>query len=467
MTETLFAKDRRSLFHAVSSIADTAKAGPFVLTEGKGSMVTDEHGRDYLDMGAGLWCVNLGYGREEVAEAVAEATRKLSFQHLFGGAASAPAIELADRLLTLFRERAKAPHMARVFFGSSGSDANDTAYKTVLYYHNLIGQPQKKKVISRHGAYHGLTYAAGSLTGIPAYHKAFNMPAPGVLHVDAPHYYRGARPGESEVDFSARMVTELRATIEREGPETIAAFWAEPVMGTGGVIPPPQGYFEGVQQLLAEHDILFVVDEVITGFGRTGEWFGTGRYDLKPDIVNLAKGLTSAYQPLSATIVGDRIWNVLESNSPAVGAFMHGFTYSGHPVCCAAALAVLEIMEREEIVDPVAARGERLLAGLKARLKGHPFIGDIRGAGLMVGIEYLADPATRRDFAGMAGHKIVAAYARDEGVLSRALPWMPVTSFSPPLVITDAELDEAVERYARGAERALSQLESAAAANAS
>ncbi|MWV29266.1 aspartate aminotransferase family protein [Aurantiacibacter rhizosphaerae] len=464
MTDNLSAKDKRSLFHAVSSIADTASSGPFVLSHGKGSTVTDEHGRDYIDMGAGLWCVNIGYGRDEVADAVAQATRQLSFQHLFGGAASAPAIELADRLLTLFRERANAPHMARVFFGSSGSDANDTAYKMVLHYHNLIGKPQKKKVISRHGAYHGLTYAAGSLTGIPAYHKAFDMPAHGVLHVDAPHYYRGAMAGESEADFAARMVAQLRDTIEREGPETIAAFWAEPVMGTGGVIPPPQGYFEGVQQLLAQHDILFVADEVITGFGRTGEWFGTGRYDLKPDIVNLAKGLTSAYQPLSATIVGDRIWDVLEGASAQHGAFMHGFTYSGHPVCCAAALAVLDIMESESIVDPVAAKGERLLASLKQRLKDHPFVGDIRGAGLMVAIEYLADPATKRDFAGMAGHKIVAAHVREEGVLSRALPWMPVTSLSPPLVIADAELDEAIERYAKGAERALPQLESAASA---
>ncbi|MEP7348415.1 MAG: aminotransferase class III-fold pyridoxal phosphate-dependent enzyme [Sphingorhabdus sp.] len=462
MIATLAVKDQRSLFHPVTSIADNANAGPFVLTGGKGSIVTDERGRDYIDMGAGLWCVNIGYGRSEVADAIAEATRTLSFQHLFGGAASAPAIELADRLLSLFRARANAPHMARVFFGSSGSDANDTAYKLVLYYHNLIGKPMKKKVISRHGAYHGLTYAAGGLTGIPAYHKAFDMPTAGILHVDAPHHYRGANAGECEADYAARLVADLRATIEQEGPETIAAFWAEPVMGTGGVIPPPAGYFNGVQQLLAEHDILFVADEVITGFGRTGSWFGTGHYALKPDIVNLAKGLTSAYLPLSATIVGNRIWDVLENTSADTGAFMHGFTYSGHPVCCAAALAVLDIMEREDIIDPVAAKGERLLAGLKERLKGHPFVGDIRGAGLMLGVEYLADPRTRRDFPALNGHKIVAAQARDEGILTRALPWMPVTAFSPPLVITDDELDQALERYVKAAEAALPRLEAVA-----
>ncbi|WP_157410344.1 aminotransferase family protein [Sphingobium xenophagum] len=464
MNASLAMKDQRSLFHAVTSIADNASAGPFVLTKGKGCIVTDEHGRDYIDMGAGLWCVNIGYGRSEVADAIADATRSLNFQHLFGGAASVPAIELADRLLTLFRTRANAPEMARVFFGSSGSDANDTAYKLVLYYHNLIGKPLKKKVISRQGAYHGLTYAAGSLTGIDAYHKAFDMPAPGVLHVEAPHYYRGERPGESEADFSARLVADLRATIEREGPDTIAAFWAEPVMGTGGVIPPPTGYFEGVQKLLAEHEILFVADEVITGFGRTGSWFGTGHYGLKPDIVNLAKGITSAYLPLSATIISNRIWDVLEHTSATAGAFMHGFTYSGHPVCCAAALAVLDIMESEDVVGPVVAKGERLLAGLRSRLKDHPFVGDIRGVGLMAGVEYMADPAAKRDFAGMAGHKIVAGHARTEGILTRALPWMPVTAFSPPLIISDAELDEALDRYVAAAERAIPALEAMASA---
>lgn len=462
MTPSLAEMDRRSLFHAVTSIADNAAAGPFVLTRGSGCTVTDAQGRDYIDMGAGLWCVNIGYGRGEVADAIADATRGLSFQHLFGGAASAPAIELADRLVTLFRTRANAPHMARAFFGSSGSDANDTAYKLVLYYHNLIGKPRKKKVISRMGAYHGLTYAAGSLTGIPAYHTAFDMPAPGIIHVEAPHYYRGARPGESEEEFSRRLVADLRAVIEREGPDSIAAFWAEPVMGTGGVIPPPAGYFEGVQALLAEFDILFVVDEVITGFGRTGEWFGTGRYDLKPDIVNLAKGITSAYLPLSATLVGERMWEVLERTSAQAGAFMHGFTYSGHPVVCTAAMAVLDIMEREEIVAPVASRGERLLAGLQERLAGNPIVGDVRGSGLMVGVEFLADPAAQRDFAGMAGHKLVAARAREAGVLTRALPWTPVTSFSPPLVITEAEIDRAIDLYAGAVEAAMPAMRAAA-----
>jgi adenosylmethionine-8-amino-7-oxononanoate aminotransferase len=461
-TLSLAEMDRRSLFHAVTSIADIEANGPFVIKGGKGSVVTDEAGRDYIDMGAGLWCVNIGYGRTEVADAVGTATRDLCFQHLFGGAASAPAINLADQVLTLFKEQANAPHMARVFFGSSGSDANDTAYKLVRYYHNLLGKPLKKRVISRQGGYHGLTFAAGSLTGIPGYHKAFDMPIEGIFHAEAPHYYRGAWAGETEQDFSNRLVADLRALIEREGPETIAAFWAEPVMGTGGVIPPPEGYFEGVQALLAEYEILFVADEVITGFGRTGQWFATGRYNLKPDMVILAKGLTSAYQPLSATLVADRVWDVLHRTSAEAGTFMHGFTYSGHPVACAAGLAVLEIMEREKMVAPVAAKGERLIRGLRERLQDNPFVGDIRGAGLMIGIEYVADRATKRDFAGGSGHKIVAGKARQAGVLTRALPWMPVTSFSPPLTITDAQIDQAIDLYAGAVETAMPELETAA-----
>jgi adenosylmethionine-8-amino-7-oxononanoate aminotransferase len=288
------------------------------------------------------------------------------------------------------------------------------------------------------------------------------MPIEGIFHAEAPHYYRGAQAGETEQDFSNRLVGDLRALIEREGPETIAAFWAEPVMGTGGVIPPPEGYFEGVQALLAEYEILFVADEVITGFGRTGQWFATGRYNLKPDMVILAKGLTSAYQPLSATLVADRVWDVLHRTSAEAGTFMHGFTYSGHPVACAAGLAVIEIMEREKMVAPVAAKGERLIRGLRERLQVNPFVGDIRGAGLMVGVEWVADRATKRDFAGGGGHKLVAGKARQAGVLTRALPWMPVTSFSPPLTITDAQIDQAIDLYAGAVEAAMPELETAA-----
>lgn len=455
--------DRSSLFHPITSIADNNRLGPLIFRSGHGVELEGMDGRRYLDMGAGLWCVNLGYGREDLPRIAEQAMAQLPFQHLFGSAASPPAIELADRLLNLFREKASAPDMARCFFGTSGSDANDTAYKLVRYYHNLIGKPTKKKIISRIGAYHGLTHAAAGLTGIASYHKMFDVPLEGILHVSCPHYYRFGRPGESEAEFSARLIQELRDLIEREGPDTIAAFWAEPVMGTGGVMPPPCGYFEGVQAVLAEYDILFIVDEVITGFGRTGDWFASGRYNLKPDLVNLAKGLTSAYLPLSATLVGDRIWSVLEATSSEAGPFMHGFTYSGHPVCCAVGLATLDIMEREDIVSPVAAAGAYLIDRLRSRVGDNPFVGDIRGDGLMIGVEFMAERESRRDFeVSFGAHRIVAARSRDLGLLTRALPFAPVTAFSPPLIVSNDEIDVAVDRFAEAIEQSMPQLSEAA-----
>jgi L-2,4-diaminobutyrate transaminase len=458
-TPSLADMDRQSLFHPVTSIADHNRTGPTIYSRASGVRMIDHLGRDLIDMGAGLWCVNIGYGRVELADAAATAMRDLSFQHLFGSAASEPAIRLADRLLNLFRDEAGVPDMARVFFGTSGSDANDTAFKLVHYYNNLLERPQKKKIISRLGGYHGVSYASGSLTGIPAYHKAFDLPVAGVVHAACPHHYRFGLPGESETAFAERMVADLRATIQREGPETVAAFIAEPVMGTGGVLLPPQGYFEGVQKLLDEFDILFIVDEVITGFGRTGHWFGSGKYRLKPDIVSLAKGVTSAYFPLSASIVSERIWRVLEENSPTTGAFMHGFTYSGHPVGCAVAMANLDILENEGLVQRSRRLGPYLVDRLRARIGDNPFVGDIRGAGLMVAVEFVADRETRREFApGTAPHRVVAKRAFENGVLTRALPFVPVTSFSPPLCVTEAEIDEAVERYANALDDVLPSL---------
>jgi len=339
--------DRQSLFHPVTALADHLKNGPMILSDGHGVTVKDQHGRDLLDLGAGLWCVNIGYGRPEIAEAAAEAIRNLSYYHLFSSASNEPIIRLADRVLTLFREKADAGHLSKVFFGCSGSDANDTNFKLVRYYNNILGRPQKKKIISRLGAYHGLTYAAGSMTGIPSYHKAFDMPIEGVLHTSCPHYFRFGKPGEDEDAFTTRMVGDLKDMIAREGADTIAAFIAEPIMGTGGVFLPPKGYFEHVQAVLAENDILFIADEVITGFGRTGSWFATGLYNLKPDIVTLAKGITSAYFPVSASVISERMWNVLLNASPEYGPVMHGFTYSGHPVGGAIGVANLDIMERE------------------------------------------------------------------------------------------------------------------------
>lgn len=455
--------DRDCLLHPLTSIADQQKNGPMIVSDGRGVTVEDQHGREHIDCGSGLWCVNIGYGRQELADTAAKAITDLSYHHLFGAASNEPIIRLADKVLNLFHERADARQLSKVFFGTSGSDANDTNFKLVRYYNNLRGKPEKKKIIGRLGGYHGLTFAAGSLTGIPAYHKAFDMPVEGVLHTSCPHYYRFHKDGESETEFTDRLIAELVEMIEREGADTIAAFIAEPVMGTGGVFLPPQGYFERVQEVLKANDILFIADEVITGFGRLGAWFATGFYNLKPDIVTLAKGITSAYFPVSGSMISEEIWDVLRDKSEEMGPLMHGFTYSGHPVGGAIGVANLEIMEREGLIENSARMGIYFLDRLRDRVGDHPYVGDVRGQGLMMAVEFVADKETRRPFDIKDGaHKIVAAKAAEQGVLSRALPYIEVTAFSPPLIITKDEINEAVDRYARGLEAATPDLETLA-----
>jgi L-2,4-diaminobutyrate transaminase len=455
--------DRQSLIHPATSIADHLKNGPTIIAGGSGVRLKDRQGRELIDCGAGLWCVNIGYGRAELGEAAAQAMRDLGYYHTFASHSNEAIIRLADRVLSLFREKAGAGHLSKIFFGTSGSDANDTNYKLVRYYNNLRGRPQKKKVISRLGSYHGLTYAAASLTGIAAFHKAFDLPIEGVFHTSCPHFYRFAESGEDEDAFTTRMVSDLEALIAREGAATIAAFIAEPIMGTGGGFLPPKGYFARVQEVLAKNDILFIADEVITGFGRTGSWFATGLYNLKPDIVTLAKGITSAYFPLSASVISEDIWAVLRDASPEFGPLMHGFTYSGHPVGGAVGLANLAIMEREGLVENSAAMGAYLRDRLHDRLGDNPFVGDIRGAGLMVAVEFVADKKARRFFDPQTQvHRLVARTVLEEGVLVRALPYGEIISFSPPLCITRREIDEVVERVIRGLERALPELRESA-----
>ncbi len=451
--------DRQSFFHPTTSIAEHLRDGPTIIAGGTGVRLRDRRGRELIDCGAGLWCVNVGYGRAELGDAAARAMAELGYYHTFSAYSNEPIIRLADRLLTLFREKAGVPGLARVFFGTSGSDANDTNFKLVRYYNNLRGRPQKKKIIARLGAYHGLTYAAGSLTGIAAFHRAFDLPVAGVLHTACPHFYRFARPGENEAAFTDRLIADLEALIAREGPDTIAAFIAEPVMGTGGALVPPKDYFARVGRLLAEHDILLIADEVITGFGRTGVWFASALYGLQPDLVTLAKGLTSAYFPLSASLVGERIWSVLREASPHSGPVMHGFTYSGHPVGGAVAMANLDIIENEQMVENAAQMGPYLRQCLRQRIGDHPFVGDIRGEGLMIGVEFVADKQTRRFFApDSQPQRLVARNAFDEGLLVRALGFTDTVSFSPPLCIGPAEIDEAVERFARALARTMPEL---------
>jgi L-2,4-diaminobutyrate transaminase len=392
-TSTLETLDKERVLHPSTSIVDHLRTGPRIMTEGSGVMLTDASGRRYLDAFAGLWCVNIGYGRTEVSDAIAAQSRRLGYYHTFSSMSNEPQIRLADRLLGMVPGR-----MSKVFFANSGSEANDTQVKLVWYYNNLRGKPRKKKIISRLGAYHGSTVASASLTGLPTFHRAFDLPLPTVLHTKAPDFYRDAAPGTTEEAYAASLVAELEALIEREGPDTVGAFIAEPVMGTGGVLVPPRTYFDRVQALLRKHDILMIADEVICGFGRLGRPFGSHVYDIEPDLMTVAKGLTSGYFPLSGVIVSERVWSVLQAGSPEVGAFAHGFTYSGHPVGAAAALANLDILIGEDLIGNAARTGAYMQAALRDRIAGLPLVGDVRGVGLMAGIQLMADRATRRPF---------------------------------------------------------------------
>jgi L-2,4-diaminobutyrate transaminase len=453
MGRNLSALDRASLLHPFTSIADHLETGPRVMSEGDGLLLRDSEGREYLDAMSGLWCVNVGYGRTEIADAMAAQARRLPYYHSFASSGNEPAIECAARLLEL-----APPGMSKVFFGTSGSDANDTQLRLIWYYNHVRGRPEKRKIIARRGGYHGSSVATASLTGLAQLHDGFGLPLDGFLHVSRPHYYRDAAPGQSEAAFSAALARELDERILSEGPETVAAFFAEPVMGAGGVIPPPEGYFEAIQEVLRVHDVLLVADEVICGFGRLGTWWGSQRYDLAPDLMTLAKGLTSGYAPLSACLISERVWDGLRDGAEGRGPLAHGYTYSGHPVCTAAALANLEILEREKLVENSARMGERLHQRLRESLADHPHVGDVRGVGLIAGVELVADPSTREAFAsergvGALAHRLLL----EEGLITRPLGGDTI-ALCPSLSIDAATVEDLIARLVRGLERLSSSL---------
>lgn len=450
--------DRDSVLHPATALSQHLADGPFVIESGQGVNITDVDGKVYLDAMAGLWCTNVGFGRAELARAAAEEMTKLGYWHTFSGASNPPQIQLADRLLALLHEGGGFPRASRVFFGLSGSDANDTQVKLVRYYNNLRGRPEKKKILSRQLAYHGVTLAAASLTGIPVFHKAFDLPLDGVVFLSTPHHYRYAQEGESEEAFSQRLADELEATIEREGPDTVAAMIAEPVMGAGGVLTPPRGYFERIQPILAHHDILLIADEVICGFGRLGSWFGSEHYSLSPDLMSMAKGLTSGYFPLSAAIVSEEIWSVLEAATPEVGVFAHGYTYSGHPVGAAVAMANLDIIENEGLVDNAARVGSYLRARLEDAVGAHSNVGEIRGDGLIMAVELVRDRGSKQSFDLAQGiPKLLAAECREQGLVVRPVPTGHAIAFSPPLCLTESDADRIVEIFSKSLETVLKQ----------
>jgi 4-aminobutyrate--pyruvate transaminase len=436
-------RDQSFHLHPATNLRTVQTEGPFVITRGEGVYIYDDEGRRYLEGMSGLWCASLGFSERRLADAAYRQMCELPFYHSFAGKVPAISTELAERLV-----RMAPAGMGKVLFANSGSEANDTAIKLAWYVNNGLGRPQKKKIISRHRAYHGVTIATASLTGLAFAHDDFDLPIARILHTDSPYYYRGARAGESEEAFATRLADSLEQLILREGPDTVAAFFAEPVMGAGGVIVPPATYFDRIQPILKRYEILFVVDEVICGFGRTGNMFGTQTFNLQPDIITVAKAFSAGYLPISGTLMSNSLYDILVMQSDKLGIFGHGYTYSSHPVPAAVALETLKIYEERDIVAVVRRVGPRLQDAIRS-YSGHPLIGDARGIGLIGAVELVRDKATKQSFNPKAG---VAAYlvrrAQHHGVILRNMPG-DVVAFCPPLIISEAEIDEMMGCFAK------------------
>lgn len=437
------ALDLARLFHPNTNLAAHHENGPLVLDRGEGIYVWDTRGKRYIDGIAGLWCTTLGYGNEELRQAALEQFDKLAFSHLFAGKSHEPGIRLASRLVDL------APFEAsRVFFGNSGSDANDTQIKLVWYYNNAVGRPSKKKIISRHRAYHGTTIASGGLTGLPPFHRGFDLPFSGILHTDCPYAYRNAEPGESEEAYATRLADNLEALILDEGPDTVAAFIAEPFMGVGGVLIPPATYFDKIQAVLTKYDILLIDDEVISGFGRTGNVWGAQTFGMRPDTLTAAKALSSGYLPISAVIVPDFLYEPMIEESGKAGLFGHGFTYSGHPVAAAVALKTLEIYERDGLYEHAAALAPKFQQRLAA-CEDHPLVGESRGVGLAGACELVRDKRTKAAFdASLAIGTKALQFCQQRGLIGRAIG--DSIALCPPYTVSESDIDEMFDLLERG-----------------
>lgn len=440
-TNSLSRRDAAVLLHPYTNAMANDRDGPLVIVRGEGVRVFDEDGNEYIEGMAGLWCASLGFGEHRLAEAAARQMRELPFYHGFSQKSHPPQIELAERLKAL----APVP-MARVFFCNSGSEAIDSAIKLIWYYNNARGRPEKKKIVSRFKAYHGVTVAAASATGVPLNQAGFDLPIDRFLHTDMPHHYRYALPGESEEAFATRCADNLEKLIVAEGPDTVAAFFAEPVMGAGGVIVPPATYFESIQAVLEKYDVLFLADEVICGFGRTGEMWGSQTFGLRPDLLTCAKALSSGYLPIAALMVSGEIYETIAPRTEELGSFGHGFTYSGHPVPAAVAVETLKIYEEIDLI----ARVKQVAPGFQRRLRAlgdHPLVGEVSAVGLVGAVELVADreAGTPFDPAGRVGPYAVAR-AQAHGLIVRALG--DRIAFSPPLIISEAEIGAMFDRAA-------------------
>jgi len=449
------ARDVAYHLHAYTNAKKHLEIGPLVIDRGEGVHAFDTAGNRYIEAMAGLWSVAVGFGEARLVKAATRQMEKLPFYHNFSHKSHGPLIDLAEKLVTM----SPAP-MSKAFFTNSGSEANDTVLKLIWYRSNALGLPARKKVIARERAYHGVTIASASLTGLPNNHRSFDLPIPGILRAGSPHHWRDAQPGESEEAFATRRAEELEQLILAEGPETIAAFFGEPVMGAGGVIVPPRTYWAKIQAVLRKYDILLVADEVICGFGRTGKMFGCQTYDIQPDILVLSKALSSSYLPISAFLANDKVLDPVIAESDRIGTFGHGFTGGGHPVAAAVALESVRLIEERNLVQNASASGERLRAGLN-QLKDHPLVGEVRGVGLIAAVELVVDKTTKAALEpiGRLGG-LVSAEMQSQGVISRNMG--DAIAFCPPLIITASEVDDLLDRFRRALDRVAIDLKSSA-----
>ena len=439
----LTAWDRDHFFHPSTHMGMHARGetATRVIATAEGVYITDINGRKSLDAFAGLYCVNAGYGQQKIADAIAAQAKTLAYYHSYVGHGTQASITLSKMIID------RAPQgMSRVYFGQSGSDANETNIKLIWYYNNVLGRPEKKKIISRWRGYHGSGLMTGSLTGLDVFHKAFDLPFGPIRHTEAPYFFRRPDRTMNEEQFAQSCADKLEEMILAEGPETIAAFIGEPVLGTGGIVPPPAGYWEKIQAVLTRYDILLVADEVVTGFGRLGTMFGSDHYGMKPDLITIAKGLTSAYAPLSGTIVSEKMWQVLVQGSDALGAIGHGWTYSAHPICAAAGVANLELIDELGLIANAADSGAYLRAELAKALGDHKNVGDVRGEGMLAAVEFVADRDDRVFFdpALKIGPQVSAALA-ERGVIGRGMPQGDILGFAPPFCLTHEEADIVVQ----------------------
>lgn len=446
LSNSLAAADTAHQLHPYTDARAFEANGPLIIARGEGIHVWDQSGKQYIEGLSGLWSVAVGFGERRLVEAATKQLETLPYYHSFSAKSHEPGIRLAEKLA----EMAPAP-LTRSFFTNSGSEGNDTVIKLVWYYNNARGKPGKKRFLARNKAYHGVTVAAASLTGLPGNHRDFDIPIIPVTHLTCPHLYRFGLPGETEAEFTARLLAELEETIAREGADTIAAFIGEPLMGAGGVLPPPAGYWEGVERICRANDILIVSDEVINGFGRLGTAFGCQKYGFTPDIMTLSKQLSSSYQPIAAVMFTEEIYAVVADNSHKIGTFGHGYTGSAHPVATAVSLENLKIIEERDLIGNAARLGPRLQAGL-AQFADHPLVGEVRGTGLIAALELVADKASRKPFdpVGKVGAQ-ASVFGHDEGLIFRAIG--DTLALCPPLIVTETDIDEIVLRMGRTLDR--------------